>query len=491
MILSALFLPFLLPPPQDLPAGSPHPTHVISDYQMREVAEEGSWNQGPPVWQALSPRWTSDEAMLLLDPEDEAVLQVYVGSRNHWSERDLARWSEYARTAPVPLRFALKDAETGELILAGSHQVQPGQPAAIRDLLTRSVVMGLDVEIACDSAIADPIDGSQFAGSSIAVELLPVPGMGYQAELAVVDSGIGPNETIDTGYSAIQGFDRLRQVVAESGWRSLLVPGHATSFLLPGEGHRSLVLELECGGPVPPASLAAGDAVAVCLAPTLAEDPELWERLQNSLELVGDTWAASSGYLAFSGGAVEDQLEEVRGAIAEHCRPVRLSLRASVQNAEGSTQLLEIGGEVLQSSPVRFASGDLSMALTDWDVEVAQASRIADPTFETFFDGILGSVTTLPGGAVDLDLELTKVQPGEPITLTLSRETSPGDHGDGMTSGKPADVVAIERPEIARLGVDGRFQLDADGKLVIERMAPGFLGSRGVLRLEIAVVALN
>ncbi|MBC8328873.1 MAG: hypothetical protein H8E31_09020 [Planctomycetes bacterium] len=491
MFLSALFLPVFLSLPQDLPAGSPHPTHVVNSRSLQEAAADGFWSTERPVWQALAPRWAFDEAVRLLDRDDAEVLLAFVASRNHWSERDLARWAKYAEAPPVALRFSLKDAHTGELLLAGSHQVQPGVPTAIRDLVLRSVVMGLDVEIACDSAIADPVAGSQFAGASIAVELLPVPGLGYQAEVAVVDSGFGAEDAIQTGYSAIQGFDRLRQDLAETGWRSLLVPGHATSFRLPGVGRRALVLELECGGPVPPESLSAGDTVAVCMAPSLAEDPETWNRLQTSLELIGDTWAASSGYLAFSGGAVEDQIAEVRDALAQGCRPIRLAMRVTVENADGAVELLDLGGHFLLGAPFRFASGELALALTDWDVEVAQASRIADPRFETLFDGVRGSIEAQPNGGVRLDLELTRVSHGQPMTLTLSRESPSGDHGDGRTGGQPADVVAVERPEVARLGVDGDFRLDAGGKLVIERQAPGFLGSRGRLRVEIEVVELN
>ncbi len=490
MFLSALVLPLFLAP-QDLPPGSPHPTHVVDSHHLMEYLDGGHWPSEWPVWQSLQPRWFDEEPMTLLADEDQEALAAFVGSRNHWSDKELQKWVEFSKQAPVPISFSLRDRQNGEVLLAGSHQVHLGRPIAIRDLVQRQVVRDLDVEIAQASAIADPVIGAQFAGRSLALELLPVPGHGFRAELSVVDSAFGDQEYLETGYAAIKGFDRLRQDLAEAGWRSLLVPGAPTVFRLPGRDGRSLELQLSCGGAVPEQTLAAGDAVAVCTVPTLAEDPAEWAEMANSLELLGDTWAASSGYLALSGGFVEDQIAAVRTALDRGTQRYALELAAYVSHPEGERQILELGGEVLGGHPVRFARGDLAKVLTDWDVEVAQSSRIADPQFDTLFDGVSGSLLAGPDGAVELAFKMSRVDHGQPITLTLSRTLPAGTHGGGTVNAQPADVVAVERPEVARLGVEGRFLPDQDGRIRIERHASAFLGSNGVLRLEIQLRRLD
>ena len=62
---------------------------------------------------------------------------------------------------------------------------------------------------------------------------------------------------------------------------------------------------------------------------------------------------------------------------------------------------------------MRFASGRLMHALVDWEVEVAQHAKIADPVFEILHDGVKGSlVAGYEGGElgpVEVDLVIQRV----------------------------------------------------------------------------------
>ena len=72
---------------------------------------------------------------------------------------------------------------------------------------------------------------------------------------------------------------------------------------------------------------------------------------------------------------------------------------------------------------MRFASGRLMHALVDWEVEVAQHAKIADPVFEILHDGVKGSlVAGYEGGElgpVEVDLVIQRVVLGEPERLVL------------------------------------------------------------------------
>lgn len=484
-MLPTLLIAFL-PVPQALPEGLPHPDHVVYAHVQDE---DGELPEAPAgrLWQALRPRWADPNAAVLLAAADHHELATFVTSRNRWQPRGMETWLELTRPAPVPLRFQLRDAASGEVLAEGRRELEPGRPGAFRELRRRLVILDFDVEIAQAAAIADPVMGDQYAGSSVALELLPVPGQGYQAEIAFVESGFGPREAIDTGYEAIQGADRLHGTLAEAGLTTLLQPGRSARILLPGAG-RPLELILELGGAMPPASFGAGEGILCCAAPTLAAVPELWAGLLAELEQRDDTWFTGSGYLAFAGEAAIDQVEAVGRACAEQARRAQLSLRVAVVGGGQAGELLRLESEVLLDQPLRFARGGLARALTDWDVEVAQNSRIADPRFRTFFDGIQGELVPAGDGAVDLDLRLTRVAHGDPAFVTISRAL-PGFEGTG--GALPADLVAIERPEEAALAVTGSFRCDARGALRLERRALSYLGAGALLVVEIQVTPLD
>ncbi len=486
------FLAPVLSAPQQLPADCPHPTRVLATSDLHRAAEGEDWMpEEPRAWRVLAPRWLEAGAQRLLGAADAAELEAFALSRNQWQPAELAAWRRAATPPRVELVYRLSRAADGAVLLGGTQPVEMGVAVALSDLRSRAVVRELDVEIAQGAAIADPEAGTQFAGSSLAVELLPVPGHGYRAEFAVVGTAFGDFEEAETGYEAIPVFDRLNQTLAEAGWRSLLVPGRASVFRLPGPGGDELQLVVECRGPVPPELLEAPPELAVCAAPTLAEDAAGWAAVVAELERAGDTWFSASGWLALAdefGRA--DQQAILRRAVEAGSRAWEVELALAFRGLDAPLPPLALAGELLGDEELRFSRGASTLALTDWDVEVAQQSRIADPRFRTLFEGAEGSLLVEADGALRLDLQLSRVTAGEPLRLGLSRAIPLGAmEGVGRELG--ADRVVVERPELASLAIRGRFVPDADGVVHVVREAAGLLGPGGRVELSLRVRSID
>ena len=496
MILLALAISCAPAPAQELPSASPHPSYVLSTDYVREALEHNGWPDRDGVdgrWVALDPRWLTLDAewgeLLLMRPEGRAALGEFVRARNNWERSEVENWLSLMRPAPVALEYRLTDAAGATAILAGSESVIPGVPKVLSDYRRRSVVMDFDVEIAQQSDIADPVLGLQYAGNSLALELLPVPGVGYRAELCLVSTGFGEDDAISTGYYAIDGKDRLRQELAELGVTTVLRPGVPASIRLPGLRGQEQVLFLQVEGAVPAPHFQAGSAAFASVVPTLAARED-YSSLVAELELGGDTWSSEDGYLGFAGPEAQAQAEEAAARARAAARMVRYELEVTLEGSNGSAGAWSLVAESVADQPLRFAQGQLGHALFDWDVEVACTARIADPVFETLFSGVQGSLAVNEDGQVELGLDLRRVEHGHSVLLQLSGER-PGMLGhEGPAPAMPGDRVAVERPEQARMYVEGVFEPDSQGVVRVVRGSSQFLPGGAELRLELKVSEL-
>jgi len=496
MLTSFLLLP-LFASPQAAALPAPHPSYVVDVDPERWNSSSGG-SETAARWVALRPSWLDEDRPRLLAEDARAGVSRFVAEKNHWSEHARLSWLQTTARRPVRLHYRLSQADGKTLLLAGTESVWPGEPAVFADTTDRTVVRDFDVEIAQAASIADPIPGIQVAGISLGVEILPVPGLGWQVELALVVSRFGDAEPIEMRYYAIRGMDRLVQHFQESGATLFLKPGETIRLELPAPDGSSDFLDLSLEGSLPQ-TVAAGDGVITIAAPTLTVRPD-WPDILASLGSKDQFWATREGYLAFSGPAAATQAEKVQAEAQQRARRLHYELTLTSQSRTSGTEpqtLARVAGTAVGETPLRFARGTLSQALVSWDVEVAQGSRIADPEFHTFLSGVKGEIEGVLSqdgqpGAVRIDLEVSKVRHGNSVLLQLSGET-PGilANGQPRTSSQQADVVSVERPEVTTMRIQGRFVPDSDGRIVVEREGLQLSGGLGKVRMELRVTAVD
>jgi len=466
---------------QQLPDGIPQPT-LPSLFELDPWAAEEGWISGErPLWLALAPPWLDRP---LATAEQRQELAAAAAARSGMDEARLVDFLEARSMEQVNLHYRLTG--DGALLLEGRDRLLPGTPTAFADVWARAVTLDMDVEIASSAAIADPVTGLQWGGRSLTVRLLPVPGRGWVAECALTDAVPEPPRELATGYADIRGLERLEATVGEAGFATLLLPGVPTLVRFPGAGGRMLELELRADAPVPPGVLAFGRG-SWLEAGAAAADEHGWERLVR--RWLGEEVASGTrqGFLLVEGDGHEARAAALLDGLQQATRPVALRMTWTIERAGapvdgGVVELSAVAGRAL-----RFASGRVTRVLSDWDVEVALDSRIADPVLRDLLSGVRGSVRPLPvraGMLLDVDLEFSSLEMGEPRNLLLSAARAPSENADGsMTAGSPEQRVLVDSFDRRVAGFRGRYSVDAEGRVVLERAVPAGWGEGAVLRV--------
>ncbi len=426
------------------------------------------------LWHAVRPQWASSDQALFAEDLGWDALARFLADRNGWSASLAAEAAVALRPHSVLLRYSLTRGDA--LAISGSEPIQPGFPAVFGSAQSRSVILDFDVEIAQQTAIADPIGGLQYAGLSMATYLLPVPGVGWEAEVVITGARFLENVSLNLGCNEMSGMARNPSEIYEFQATTLLQPGLPVDLHLPGwDG--DLVLRLEADARVPASTTRVG-SVQVVVAPGLRTSGALAGAVEN-LQGHGDTWHTSSGILAFGGSSADALAAQAvaMAAQASHSLTTGLSFRLTHRD-EYSSQAAAVRGPLLADRPVRFAHGILALSIRDWDVEVAQAARIPDPRMDFLYRGYRGSF--LPEEkAVQLDLDFRFDDLGEPLVLRLADSVAilqvEGDGGSTM----PVVRASVDQVLSDRMGLHGYFPLSSDGSLVLERQ------SRHALRVEV------
>lgn len=472
---------------QQLPEGLPHPSHPMRTDVVREMSSgfEIGWDDQFPLWVVLSPdRMTTDG-----DPvADRREFALSEGQRMGLSNAEAAAWYDAEATAQVDLRFRISS--KGGEILAGSERVAVGRMVDVSDWTAQSVVLDLDVEIASAAAIADPVIGYRFNGSSLAVRLQPVPGVGWIAECALVDTTALNGGRIETANVDIGEISRLTSKLTETEFSVLLIPGQTSKAQFPGPDGAPVEIELEALGAVPSVAMAFGQGSWID-AGVLIADPRAWDRFFDRVVDGTSSFGDSSGAMVVTGAGHEERAALFAEEMVAAAAPVNLQIR----------WILEQDGSVLASDsarvgtplgrPVRFASGELTRVLEDWDVEVALGSRIPDPVFRDIFSGTRCVATARQHGAgyeVDLDLVFNALSLQDPHAIHLAAAAPARSPSEGEMPAAPAQRVQVDGISIATTAFRGSYRLDADGKLTLERSAEKLLGLGARIRVEIQVV---
>lgn len=456
---------------------APHPSML--DWIYRDTERR---------WWVLQPSWLEGERAGLLGLEGQRALRQYLQMELQGNVAALANAEELLALPPLRLRYRLVLEGHDEVLLAGTDVVTLGRPSVFGDVRARAVVGGVSTEVAGGSSIADPSEAWLWSGRSLALELLPVPGLGWAAEVALVDCTASEPEAIRTGNHAVDGLQRLGQRLSEAG-ATLLLGGAAgpATLRLPGPDGQVLRLELELLAAPLLQAVDIGNQRVVLAAPTLTGTPEGALEAQRAAA-AGYAWSAREGWVAFAGAGAADAAARVAALAQEKVRPLELRCTVSLLQARETRRLAELAGSVVRGRPVRAAAGAWTQALTRWDVEIAQEARIANPELEDLFAGCSFVLTPDLGSGgrpyADLELRWSALRLGATQELVLASARTTND-GSGVA--QPAEHVLVEQPEQAQIVFQGRYAPGDDAALVLERQVHAFGAEPATLRVELAL----
>ncbi len=409
--------------------------------------------------------------------------------------------------------------------LAGAEPVTAGIHTVFADAEERSVLGDYDVELAQDSAVADPIVSTLRTGASLEVLFAPLPG-GRSAvvEAIATRSSALPGETAEPGLPGMAPIDRYAVSMAQAAVVFRTGPGEEAVHAWRGRDGRAFRLRLTFSWEPPPPDAGQGALlwsvlfhrapphrrhVGHLLRPYGAELEFPWERFGREEEV----FAASAEdrferALASLGGGV-DCIEEaesdggllllggpgarvVGAAVTREMEEEYLPSFVEVEvRGTGGEQGLLFGasGPFTAGTDVCLLSGERRTYIEDWDVEAAQGSWIPDPNLDSLQTGDFCNLRLVAGedgvpDAVDVDLQMALFRGFECQDLPVLDAM---DRGGGSPSGTAAGppkraTMRIEKPAVSEARIAGRYPLAADGTATLRRAAPGFLGEgRGIV----------
>jgi len=326
----------------------------------------------------------------------------------------------------------------------GTLHAPHGQWSSFHSLRTRKYVPDFDVEIAQGSCIADPVTYPLSEGVAASVRpfllqdgraLLRILASAGQAEQPFRRFRVGTtdlgwiNRTFSSGgeleqadfhgsvasTEAILSVGETAAVIAGSptGWELLLFtlkqapkPCEAgTMTLLPAGALTFEAKERELGFDV--------DEMTEVFHwyrrefPPRMSNSELHSMLKGPLEdqrgsmLVGTPWLQGTSFVVRADVATAGALQSlVRGIEQDFLRPVRLSIRLISSSGEGgsSKTIGMLDAPLVAGRGASFASYHRADYMGDYDVEVAQEARIADPVLKVAYAGLFAHARVSKSG---------------------------------------------------------------------------------------------
>jgi hypothetical protein len=439
---------------------------------------------------------------------------------------------ELRRTLPAQLRcrFRLERITDGGavVVLGGEERFDHGELVAVGDVERRTAIADIDVEIAQAAACGNPVPVELQHGSSVLLRARPLPGR----DAAVVEAFVRVARPADAGIMPGSGdlgaFHRVECRFDEAGVVFRAARGnesrHEWTTL---DGQRlALVCQLDW---TPPAAAKSGGAWLSPLlhAPVLGfrsgratgrdepaapapDDLVLVDELASALLASDSRYAAAVAFvgdaksrtgIALQGDAgqqfaaeldrrIDDALTAADVAIEAFDAPAGVELPASGAPPAGVRALWSSAGPAVVGLPSCFASGREFTYVRDWDVEVAQGARIADPKVDVCEHGWFATVKVLPaaaGGPRRIELVLDRT---DFVTMAQLEVPLAANMVGLIDSGHivlPPQIVKTEQAVTRSITVGGAVELDAAGVAVVRRAAAQLLGPGRELLVRLRV----
>ena len=434
-------------------------------------------------WQRLQPSWVDGSS-----PWDPLASQHWLKSiALSYGVEEACGDSLKSISGSDPVTVGIKILRDGEEVLVGKETALPGLPLLFSDVFRRQVVMDLDCQIASGASILEPILGSQAGGSALGLQILPVAGLGWQVEVAAMETRPEPGAEVQFGNDSIRGKAELNSRLLECGAFHLCRPGQPVVVEINPGGSGGVQILLQLDGQLPPAGVALEERSVWLQAPTWvgSDGFRAWEEAWSQRL---DIEVSGQGDLLLHGDGREEALASALGQIRSASQPVSLQLTAQAVKDGVEEEPFLIRMPLSLGREFRFAQGLWSDALTNWTVEVAQGVRQPDPWFTSIFSGGQGTLQVVEVDGhlhVDADLRFTHAEVGRRRPMVLAPPIAGASGPQGDISPQPAVHVQLQNPIEGEVLIQGRYPVDEQGLVQIWRSANRLYGESAMLRLTI------
>lgn len=441
--------------------------------------------------------------MLVADKRDaEAVLESLSRLRSQLPPRIM-----------LEVKLERRNERGQETLLHSSESVRAGSTVTFQDTAKQRILRDYDVEIAQSATLANPVVGDLLTGACLAVRCRVVPGKG---ELLIesfarvaADAKAPPIKTLHDGIGPI---DRAAREVDECGVAMRVPRGASRSVEWTGANGSRLRLTCSASWQDPPAQTGKR-AIVRCrglfqkgvaefrtdhLEPdegpaAFAAEAAFHRAGAEDVRVIGGEESAALA-IVVSGEKAEQIDADVTSGLVRSLASAALEISVydvaegvgTVAAGTEATAIAHIQGHAIVGKAIAFSGRTEMRYIDDWDVEVAQSSRIPDPKVYVLRHGYHVDARVLAdsqGGleAVALDASVTRLARIDVKEATISREMKAGGTADTTGTITPAivlpkDLVAIESPVLQTHAVSTVLQLDNEGAAILRRAAPRLLG---------------
>ncbi|MBL8725592.1 MAG: hypothetical protein JNK49_16240 [Planctomycetes bacterium] len=503
----------------ELPGNGASRHHVAGEGQLTKLG----WDLREGIWSAR-PFFTAESLGAQLGAmrvgRGAGIEFESIGARTRLRSAEIeqveAALAELRRALPAQVRcqFRLERIADGGavVVLSGEEVFSNGEVVAVGDVERSTVIADIEVELAQSAVSGNPVGVEVRHGSSVLLRARPLPGQDSAVVEAVVRVATPESKGPMPGSGDLGAFDRVACRFDEAGVVFRVQRGgesrHEWTTL---EGQR-LALACRVDWTAAPARQVGG----VWISPLL-QAPVLGFRSAHGVErrdpgelvdvgailsavlargsddspaatLVGE--AKDGSALVLHGEAGQRLAAELDLRIAEALAPVDVAIEVFDAPAgmelptngavpDGARALWHCAGPAVVGLPSCFTTGRDLTYMRDWDVEVAQSARIADPKVDVCEHGWFATVKALPAQAsaprrVEFALDRTDFVTMRQLDLPISGEMVGAS--DTVRIVLPRQVVTVEQAVTRSIALGGAVELDKTGVAVARRAAAQLLG---------------
>lgn len=422
------------------------------------------------------------------------------------------------RGLPARITFSVKLERTAGgktvTLLSGSETFANGETLAIGDVQLESLVTDIEVEIAQASASGNPVSLTVSHGASAQLRVRQLPGSNAVI-VEMVSRVAAPFAAPPIPASKVMGsFDRVATRFDEAGLVFRMHRGEQSEHEWTANDGSRLRLSCQVNWPqsadVTPASVLC---TPLLHAPVIGfrsikagEPDELQEMIPvatfaaNQLSR-GDDGARATAHMIGGKSAnpvlvmsdkagrqevarlfqsVDAMLQSTTIVLEAFDVPLGAEFGAAGAAPAGAKKLMQLSGQGIVGLPSCFASGRERSVLHDWDVEIAQSARIADPKVQMFEDGWFATVKMLPPLAnkarrVELALDIDQFVELRKLVVPISAAMVAATKDEKTML--QAEAVPVEQVVMRTLRIGKTVVLDESGGAVLRRAAPSLLGA--------------
>ncbi|MBK8097957.1 MAG: hypothetical protein IPK26_12670 [Planctomycetes bacterium] len=409
------------------------------------------------------------------------------------------------------LELTRSDAGKRVVVLQRTFAAASGSTEVLSDVTAAHGIGDYEVEIAQSASTANPVPRALLSGAMVALRPHVVPG----GEAAIVEvlarsARSGPRQAINLGHPSFGPVDRGALAVSSCAAVARVHLGGTSSHRWRGPDGAEWALTIRMQWQVPQPAQPGGQAFEYLVLPPSNlgfRSEQVGFEVEREILPADDGGAADlaaqvgadvrfkNGRAAVFVGEAAPRMVVAANALLETLAATPAVTMTLVDVPTGSRPApdgaLPADGRIVGEATIAPVQGvwssiqvyDDQSYLRDWDVEVAQASRIPDPKVDRLASGLFvdmrctADAVTLTGEWVRL-LELTT----EKVALSAAIGVPPAARGSGGNNNAPVQVhefpalhlppdeVNFERPVVQRLPLRATLQLQ-QGKTTSVRAA--------------------